>query len=150
VELMGETYCIDMDRVFVVGHSLGAWMSNTVACVRGDAVRASATVGGDMAFTHCHGPAAALIAHNPNDNLAAFWGSERVRDLRIEENFCAADTQPVASTDLNCIRYDECTEGNPILFCPHNENNNWKGDYYPHVWPDSMAEETIRFFGGLR
>ena len=43
VERLSKEYCIDMERIFVVGHSLGAWFSNSLACVRGDVIRASAT-----------------------------------------------------------------------------------------------------------
>jgi polyhydroxybutyrate depolymerase len=77
-----------MDRITVVGHSLGAWMANTIACVRGDVVMASATVAGDSVNTTCTGPAAAMIIHNPKDNLAPFSGAAKDSDLVVA---CWAD-----------------------------------------------------------
>lgn len=37
-----DTYCIDLDRVFVTGHSWGGDMAHVVSCFLGDRVRASA------------------------------------------------------------------------------------------------------------
>jgi polyhydroxybutyrate depolymerase len=39
VATYSEEYCIDMDQVFVVGHSLGGWFTNTLACARGHMIR---------------------------------------------------------------------------------------------------------------
>ena len=40
----GDQYCIDMDQIYVVGHSLGAWFTNSLACARGDVIRAIGSV----------------------------------------------------------------------------------------------------------
>ena len=45
---LGSRYCIDPGRVFLVGHSLGAWFVNSLACARGDRVRAVASVAGGI------------------------------------------------------------------------------------------------------
>jgi len=39
-----DKYCIDKDQVFVVGHSLGAWFTNTLSCARGNVIRAIGSV----------------------------------------------------------------------------------------------------------
>lgn len=145
VETLAKNYCIDMNRISTVGHSLGAWMANTIACVRGDVVMASATVGGDSVQTTCNGPAAAMIIHNPKDNLAPFSGAERVRTLRIETNFCAWETESVPGTSLNCIRHPTCAGGNEILWCPHTIDTDYQGKFYPHTWPRSTAAEIRAF-----
>lgn len=150
VETLAAHYCIDMDRISVVGHSLGAWMANSVACVRGDVVLASATVGGDGVNTECAGPASALIAHNPNDNLAPFSGSERVRDMRMKENQCdwsAATSGPAA---LHCTRYPTCGGNAQVLWCPYTQDRDYRGNYYPHTWPNETASEIKAFLNGLR
>ncbi len=150
VEKLAENYCIDMDRISVVGHSLGAWMANTVACVRGDVVRASATVGGDSVITKCNGPAAAMIIHNPKDNLASFAGAEKVLKQRLETNVCddSVPSQP-GPAELNCKGYAGCTGGNDILFCPHTIDTDHRGEFYPHVWPNSAAGNIADFLDGL-
>ncbi len=150
VEKLSDTYCIDMDRITVVGHSLGAWMANTVACVRGDVVLASATVGGDSVQTTCAGPAAAFLAHNPKDNLAPFSGAERVRTLRRETNFCSPETENTGPSELNCVRHTSCAGGNDILWCPHAIDTDERGVFYPHTWPRSTAKYIVEFLRTLR
>lgn len=149
VETLSEQYCVDLDRIAVVGHSLGAWMANTVACARGDVVMASATVGGDGANIPCAGPAAALIAHNPKDNLAPFAGSERVRTQRLAANACTPATIP-GPGDLNCVRHTQCANGNDVLWCPHTINTDYRGTYYPHTWPNSMGQRIAEFFQSIQ
>jgi len=39
LEEFKNNYCINTDQVFVVGHSLGAWFSNSLSCARGDIIR---------------------------------------------------------------------------------------------------------------
>jgi polyhydroxybutyrate depolymerase len=150
VEKLAEDYCIDMDRIVVVGHSLGAWMANTVACVRGDVVRASATVGGDSVITTCNGPAAAMIMHNPKDNLAPFSGAQRVLALRLETNVCGESkpSEPGPS-NLQCKGYSGCTGKNDIWWCPHTVDTEYDGTYYPHVWPKDAAKELAGFLRQL-
>lgn len=150
VETLAKNYCIDMDRISVVGHSLGAWMANTVACVRGDVVMASATLGGDSVQTTCNGPAAAMIIHNPKDTLAPFSGSENVRKLRTETNFCAWETEPVSRTDLRCVRHPTCAGGNMILWCPHTIDTDERGSFYPHTWPKNTAKEISQFLKSIK
>jgi len=63
-----------MDKIYVVGHSLGARFTNTLACARGDIIRAIGSVGGSITPNNCSGPVATIIMHNPKDNLASFGG----------------------------------------------------------------------------
>lgn len=146
VQTVAQNYCIDMDRIATVGHSLGAWMANSIACLRGGAVMASATVGGDSVNAACTGPAAAMIIHNPKDNLAPFAGAERVRTLRVEENACRWESSPVEPQAVfHCTEHLSCASGNTVVFCPHTEDTDWRGSYYPHTWPSGTAEAMIRF-----
>jgi polyhydroxybutyrate depolymerase len=149
VETLGEHYCIDYDKLYVAGHSLGAWFANTVTCVRGDVVRASATVGGDSAILPCAGPSAAMIIHNPHDTLSPFSGSERVRDTMLKENFCEAGFADTEPSSFKCKRYAGCYGGNQLVFCPH-EIDDFKGSFYPHQWPDGAGKTIVGFFEGLK
>jgi polyhydroxybutyrate depolymerase len=148
VELIATNYCIDMDKLYTVGHSLGAWMANSTACLRGEFVRASASVGGDSVLTPCTGPVAALIAHNKKDTLAPFSGSEKVRDQRVTLNHCAATSAATEPSTLNCVRYSGCDE-NPVVFCPHTIDRDPYVGYYPHLWPQNMAHDIWQFFTNL-
>jgi polyhydroxybutyrate depolymerase len=70
VEEFSENYCIDMDEIYAVGHSLGAWFTNSLGCARGDVLRGIGSVGGSTTLSECSGPVAAMIMHHPDDNLA--------------------------------------------------------------------------------
>lgn len=148
VREVGESTCIDMDRIFVVGHSLGAWFANSVACARGGVVRASATVGGSTTMQQCTGPSAALIINNPKDTLSSATTAETMRDIRIAENTCSAVSAKVEPSSLSCMRYADCPL-NPVVFCPHTIDSDHNGAYYPHVWPDGTAQAMVNFFEGL-
>lgn len=148
VKEVSEHYCIDMDRIYTVGHSLGAWMANTVACVRGGAVRASATVGGDSLFTTCSGPTAAFLMHNPDDTLSPFSGAEALRDMRLKANACEPESVPIDPEEFKCQRY-LCDGGNPVVWCPHEIDEDENGTVYPHLWPRGTGAEIISFFNGL-
>lgn len=148
IQKLSEQYCIDMNRIFVAGHSLGGWFSNSLACVRGDVIRASATVGGASIITDCAGPSAAMIIHNPDDRLSPFSGSVRNREMRVEENGCNWSTSSVSPEELLCVSHAECPE-NPVYFCPHENNLSHDGEYYPHNWPRSAGEAVAKFFKSL-
>lgn len=149
VETLSGLYCVDMDRIFVVGHSLGAWMANSVACARGDVVRGSATVGGDSAQGKpCSGPVAALIAHNPDDRLASFAATTRTLDQRLEGNVCGTEKTPAEPRSLLCEAVSSCGE-NTVLWCPHEQDTDERGVYYPHLWPQGMGEIIAAFFASL-
>lgn len=148
VEEIASRYCIDMDRIFVAGHSLGGWMANAVACERGDVVRASASVGSSGVAGDCTGPSAAMIIHHPDDRLAPFAGSVRVRELRSEQNGCNWDTVSVPPEALECVAHSACAE-NSIHFCPHTNDMSHDGEYYPHNWPRSASKGIAEFFRAL-
>lgn len=42
---VSEAYCIDRSNILVIGHSLGGWFTQKLACLRGDVIRATASVG---------------------------------------------------------------------------------------------------------
>ncbi len=147
VKELSSTYCIDMDRIFVVGHSLGAYMANSVACARGGIVRASATVGGSTTMRNCSGPSAAMIINNPHDTLSPHAAAESMRDVRTEQNACLRATSDVEPKSLSCQRFGGCPD-NPVVFCPHTIDDD-RGTYYPHTWPPGTEEAMVAFFRGL-
>lgn len=149
VEDLSKKYCIDMDRIYLAGHSLGGWFANKIACLRGNVVRASASVGTSGFIGECTGPAAALLIHNPADRLASFSGSERIREERIVENGCNWQTEPVTPREFNCIQHQACT-ANPVTFCPHELDTDSRGQYYPHHWPRNTAQHMWNFFRNIQ
>ena len=77
-----------MDEIYVVGHSLGAWFTNSLACARGNVIRAIGSVGGGTTINDCSGPTAAIIMHNPKDRLSSFGEGLRARDQLLKQNHC--------------------------------------------------------------
>lgn len=149
VKELGDTYCIDLNRIYTVGHSLGAWMANSVACARGGVVRASATVGGSSMIAPCTGPSAAMIMNNPADTLSPASGAKATRDLRIQSNKCSTESAPIAPQSLLCQKYSECDGGNDVYWCPHEIDSGRNGTNYPHIWPDGTAKAMVEFFENL-
>ncbi len=117
--------------------------------MRGDVVLASATVGADALITACAGPAAAMIIHNPKDNLSSFTSAERIRKLRVETNGCSSETESTNITALNCVQHMSCAGGNVVLWCPHTIDTDHRGEYYPHVWPNDTAKYIVEFLKSL-
>ncbi len=145
-------YCIDLDEVFVVGHSLGGWMTSELACTRGDVIRGIANVGGGATkHANCSGPVAAMIWHNPKDNLVAYSQGIIARDAIKSQNQLGEKYTPVEPTEYHCVAY---TDGQPsalLVWCPHTQDYETYGakQYYPHLWPKNAGADIWKFFEGL-
>lgn len=144
---LGNDYCVDLNRVFLVGHSLGAWFANSLGCARGNRVRAVATLAGGIVAAPCRGKVAALIAHNPNDRLVPFSQGEAVREHLLAGNGLAGRRPSRGAGPLNCRRYQD--QRYPLLWCPHRQDHTWRGSYYPHNWPRQTGALMMTFFASL-
>ncbi len=149
LEEFSNNYCIDLDRVFVVGHSLGAWFTNSLSCARGSKIRAIGSVGGGTTINECTGPVASLIMHNPKDRLAPFSSGETARNQMISQNQCSGTSSSTNPTSLKCVAYQGCNKIAPLTWCPHREDYDYRGTYYPHTWPTSAGSEIWKFFESL-
>ncbi|PIQ77343.1 hypothetical protein COV82_05040 [Candidatus Peregrinibacteria bacterium CG11_big_fil_rev_8_21_14_0_20_46_8] len=150
LEEMSSAYCIDTDQIYVVAHSLGAWFTNSLACARGDVIRAVGTLGGGRAQSECTGPVAAMVWHNPNDRLVSFSQGLNARENYREQNRCGSDTLPVEPSFGSCVAYKGCAEDAPLIWCPHTNNYaSWDGSYYPHNWPRETGGFMWEFFTEL-
>lgn len=146
VEEFTNNYCVNMDEIYVVWHSLGAWFTNSLACSRGDTIRAIGSVWWSTTINTCTGPVSAIIMHNPKDNLATFAGWERARDQLLSQNWCNPDiTIPVWPELWNCQKYTQCLDDTTVVRCPHTQDYG-RGSYYPHNRPDFAAQEIRNFF----
>ncbi len=145
VKDISDKYCINQDRIFVIGHSLWARFTNSLACARGDVIRAIGSVWWSTTKNNCSGPTAAIIMHNPDDNLASFAWGLTARNQLLAQNGCSSATVPVWPADGHCVRYTDCQEGAPVIRCPHTENyTRWY--YYPHSRPSFAASMIWDFF----
>ncbi|MBT6273011.1 MAG: hypothetical protein HOI95_02625 [Chromatiales bacterium] len=149
LRLIGDKYCVNRDRVYVVGHSLGAWFANTLGCIRGSTVRAVASLGGGMARGPCTGRVAALLMHNPKDRLAAFSSGVRVRDHFLGHAGLTMVAPSAAHGPLACRKYVGTDVRNPVVWCPHQIDVTWRGKYYPHQWPRVAGRTIMQFLETL-
>lgn len=150
VRLMQRRYCIDSSKIFVVGHSLGAWFANSLACVRGDVIRAVATVAGGISPSDCQGRVAAMLLHNPADNLVSIGEGEMARDTflaQLETPGQPLETGEPVLQALSCMRYHAARY--PLVWCPHTISRTRSGRNYPHLWPTTTAAAMAHFFNSL-
>ena len=143
------TYCIDPSRIFAVGHSLGAWFVNSLACARGEVLRAIGTLAGGVSRSPCQGAVAALLFHNPHDRMVDFAEGLQARDLFRRRNGFADDGRRLSLEGFACRRYGDATASNPVVWCPHDRDRSHSGRYYPHNWPDGLGAAIMAFFATL-
>jgi polyhydroxybutyrate depolymerase len=142
---VGQAYCIDRARLFLVGHSLGASYANSLACARAAAIAGLATVAGGIGLEHCSGRVRALLLHNASDELVPLAQGARARDVLFGSPLAA-------SWPVNAIlRGFACQRGGggpPLLWCLHRQNLTPTGRYYPHQWPQGASELIMALFAG--
>jgi polyhydroxybutyrate depolymerase len=146
---LARLYCIDLSRVFAVGHSLGASFVNNLACVRAGNLRGIATVAGDMGLSECSGPVAAILFHSRHDEVVSVRRGEAVRDRLLEADGLRGPPTPLPSGDLNCVRYGPSEAETPVVWCAHARTTTWRGNYYPHQWPQEAGMLIMAFFASL-
>ncbi len=154
VEEFTKNYCVDLDEIHVIWHSLGGWMTNNLACARGNVIRSIGSVGGSVTIpaSACNGPVSAIIMHNPEDNLASFAGGQQARDILLSQNKCNPESYqdlPNGPSLGHCIEYNQCLSGESVVWCPHTDDmENWT--YYPHRRPSFAGNEIRNFINNLK
>lgn len=152
VDYMTASYCIDDGQVFAVGHSMGGSFVNSLACARGDVLRAVAVVGGGYGgVPGCRGQVAALVMHNPDDRLVPVAAGEAAREARLAQNGLTGQVPwPTASpAGYRCERYGVGDAAEPVIWCPHPFDRTRSGRYYPHNWPAGTGAAIVDFFDRL-
>jgi len=68
----------DTNRIFVVGHSNGAFMANRLACAHGDRIAAIVSLAGAVDPASCHPatPVSVLTVHGTSDRLIQYAGGK--------------------------------------------------------------------------
>lgn len=153
IDAVGRAACVDLDRVFVVGHSLGAYFANDVACSMGDRIRAVASVAGGLQGDGCVGGAAAMLIHHPADRLVNIAAGGVARDTFLSANGLLAEPPvpveigPLAR--LRCERHGDTNAANPVVWCPRDDATTPRGGQDHHTWPAGAASAIASFFTSL-
>ena len=147
--LHAQYYCIDLDEVYAVGHSLGAYFANALGCARGSQIRGVATLGGSIVAEDCVAPTAAMVLHNPSDRLVSIDLGVEVANHFLRQNGLTGEPTATEPRSLNCERYGGAGERHPVVWCPHTQDYGYGGRYYPHNWPGATGQAVMTFFESL-
>jgi len=142
-------YCINTDKIYLFGHSLGATFVNALGCARANKVRAIVTVAGGIRRVDCSAPVTAFMLHNPKDNLVKIADGYAARDWFLKNNGFATTSVRTAPESLNCQRYGPEKTSSPVVWCEHHHDYNHRKHFYPHNWPSETAAEAFNFFSQL-
>lgn len=143
-------YCVDSQRVYAVGHSLGGYFAADLGCARASELRAVALLGAGLQGSSCTNSVAAMVLHNPNDTLVPVSEGEKARDVFVRTLGSVASPVSEAEETLRafgCSRYSGAADA--VLWCPHRFDHAYDGSYYPHTWPPETATAMASFFGSL-
>ena len=144
-EVLTANLCVDRSRVFSLGFSNGGGMTYGLSCGRADVVRGASIVGAapsdpsltvedlDELLSDCP-PLPTWLANGIDDPLSPIEGAEVVRDWMLNRNGCDPDASTATGSGL-CVRYDDCTSGAPLEYCPYDGAHVW----LPNFVPDSVA-----------
>jgi poly(3-hydroxybutyrate) depolymerase len=132
VAWLGSNYCIDETRIFSVGFSYGAMISNTIGCELPDVFRGIAPIAGAIfGRNDCvDSPIAVWMAHGTADASVEFAQGENARDVFLEKNGCDTSLEPVPVEPEGCVSYQGCDEGYPVTWCVHDGGHtvpSWAG-----------------------
>jgi poly(3-hydroxybutyrate) depolymerase len=132
-DTLSKGYCIDKNRIFSIGHSFGAYMSNTLGCQRGDVLRAIAPVSGGGPFAaSCQGTVAAWLTHGTADMMVLIAEGRGSRDHWLKANGCGATTSPV--NPMPCVAYAGCQADLPVIWCEHTGGHEWPAFAAAGIW----------------
>jgi polyhydroxybutyrate depolymerase len=149
LETYSSNYCLDLASVYVVGHSLGASYTTSLGCLRGDRIRAVAALGGGISAEGCTSKVAAMILHNPEDNLVPVSEGERARDSFLVQNALPLESTQTEPSEFNCARYGSEETLYPVVWCLQPFSDAFDGEFYPHTWPQGVGAAIMSFFAAL-
>lgn len=139
IEQVEGSHCIDRNRVFVTGFSLGGTFAANLGCWRGDVFRAIAPVGAGgnptvTPFTDCVGEVADWQAIGSTDDQHR-GGSRLIRNYYRDINGCTGEELP--TTPNGCVSYAECRADVPVHWCTYSGG---------HAWPAMATKGVWQFF----
>lgn len=114
--------CIDRERVFAMGLSMGGYFAHNLGCqlphgrVRAIAPHSSGTYSGD-----CPGaPLPVLILHGDSDSLINYQCGVNSRDYWVGRNGCSKEVDTLAITGGHCDFNRNCPSDGQVVLCTFN------------------------------
>lgn len=117
-----EDQCVDKERVFATGFSMGGYFSHELGCKLGKKVfRAIAPHSGGTHSGDCPGaPLPVLLLHGDKDSLINYSCGTRARDYWATRNGCAQDADRLNVTGGYCDFQRGCPADAPVVMCTFN------------------------------
>jgi hypothetical protein len=126
------SYCIDLRRVFVVGHETGAIFANVLACTNPGVLRGLGSLSGvEPQGGVCSGGPAVWISQGTADTTRMLGRDNR--DFWIQQNQCNA-TMSAAVQPAGCLEYTGCAMGGPVRYCEYPGNQDVPSFAASAVW----------------
>jgi polyhydroxybutyrate depolymerase len=121
--------CLDDDRVYMMGLSNGAYMSQRSACQLADRIAAIGPVAGNLLFQGCapSRPVPVWMVHGTGDPIISYsWVGPTV-DFWVAKNKCTTMATTFQQGDTTCVTHGDCTNGADVVFCTVTDGG--------HQWP---------------
>ena len=131
---VSESLCINKSQIHIVWHSLWAYLSNKLACLRWDRITTMTAVAWPGYLSECSWPVASLILHNAKDSLVAYSQWTKALEIRRNINDCKWEPKSLNISGFNCQQWSQCSAWNPVTFCseyttywdvPHSRPKKW-------------------------
>jgi poly(3-hydroxybutyrate) depolymerase len=129
IDAIAASHCIDRERVFVTGFSMGGYFSNHVGCAHSDRVRAVAAHSGGTYTGSCdRSPMPVLIVHGSADGLINLECGTQARDEWVARNGCSSEFDIVPVAGGGCQEHRDCPAGGQVTLCVFNGMaHGWAG-----------------------
>jgi poly(3-hydroxybutyrate) depolymerase len=116
LSLFESKLCIDKNRVFSTGFSMGAIMTIALGCEKADVFRAIAPMSGKVQGT-CTGTHAIAYwaSHGNSDTTILPKEGEAARDVFVTRDGCSKQTS--AGAPQGCVNYVGCDAKYPVTWC---------------------------------
>ncbi|MEY4577367.1 MAG: hypothetical protein RL701_2070 [Pseudomonadota bacterium] len=134
------SYCVDLDRMFVLGQGAGAALATAVGCFYGDELRATAPLSSAQPPGGCVGKPAAWIMQANGDPMTSLGLGRANRDYWATHNGCNVRmSTPI--DPMPCVTYAGCDANAPVCYCEYDGDSA--------AVPSFAASGIWRFFKGL-
>jgi polyhydroxybutyrate depolymerase len=143
IDKLKEIACIDPQRIYATGFSMGGGMSNHVACMMSDVFAAVAPAAMDLNKTNSAAckmsrPISVINFRGTNDPVCRyqggdsgfndglnFLGAEGTFKFWAEKNGC--EGSPTQNSD-GCQEYSKCKDGTKVVLCTKQNGGHDYGD----------------------
>jgi polyhydroxybutyrate depolymerase len=156
LDALATVQCIDRDRVFATGFSMGGYFTHHLACegpvpLRGAAPHSAGTYDGPCA----NGPVPVMILHGDADPLIVPACGEQAAANWLERNACPTATPaPAAVEGGACLTVEGCAGGTSVAHCSFvGMDHGWAGSTDRLYGGGAQYEDGVEliwgFFSGL-